>query len=131
MTAAIDFETVRATADLRAIIEAALGPPLRHGRWACPIHGGEGPNLGITPDGRHWRCWSCGERGDATDFVACIEGIPLAEAARRLGAPEQPRGKPPRTRSERPAAPRSSDPSTPARGPATGSDKPLPAWADP
>jgi DNA primase len=83
-TGTIDFEAIRTAVDIRRFVESDLGPPLRYKRWPCPIHGGESPNFGITPDGRHAKCWTCGWSGDVVDYYAAREGIDLAKAARQL-----------------------------------------------
>src|SRR4051794_35891480 len=94
----LDFEAIRATVDLRQVIEAELGPPLRHHRWPCPIHRGDGPNFAIEPDGRRWRCWTCGARGDVFDFIARVEGVSVIDAARRLGGIDPPSSRRPTAR---------------------------------
>jgi DNA primase len=80
----IDFDQIRAAADLESIITADLGQPAPGRRWLCPYHEDRHPSLALTPDRRHWRCWSCGERGDVLDWVTRREGIPLVEAVRQL-----------------------------------------------
>jgi DNA primase len=78
----IDFETIRRTVSLRRLVEDDLGPPMKGGRWKCPLHGGEGPNFAVH-EGR-WKCWThCGS-GDVLDYLARRENISVAEAARRL-----------------------------------------------
>lgn len=82
--ATLDFAALRAQTDLRRVIEDDLGPPGKGRRWPCPVHHGEGANFGITPDGKHWKCWTCGASGDVFDYLARRDGITAAEAARRL-----------------------------------------------
>lgn len=48
--------------------------PIAKHNWVCPVCGsGEGKNatpaLSANPDGRHWRCFSCGTSGDAFDLA--------------------------------------------------------------
>jgi DNA primase len=81
---AIDFEAVARTVDLATVIAADLGPPARGRKWRCPFHEDTRPSLSLTPDRRHWRCWSCGERGDALDWLSRREGIDLVQAVARL-----------------------------------------------
>lgn len=122
-TSTIDFAAVRASVDLGRVVADYLGPPLKGGRWACPVHGGAGANFEVKGD--RWTCYSCGGRGDVIDLVAHLDGVTKAEAARRL----DPRGLYSRTpdRVRRPAAPplpappRESDPATVA----------VPVWKDP
>lgn len=84
MTPGIDFGGIVATTDLRAMIEAELGPPDRSGKWRCPFHDDHSPSMGLTPDGKRFRCWSCGTSGTAVDWIMQREGISVVEAARRL-----------------------------------------------
>src|SRR3954447_21815179 len=115
---AIDFGAVAAGVDLGRLIEADRGPPLRGRRWACPFHpGATNPNFGIGPDGRYWRCWSCGLSGDAVDYIARRDRITVAAAARNLN-PFAP-GPTPRPRR---------GPRSPA--PAPRPEAALGAWAD-
>jgi DNA primase len=83
-TPSIDFADIASRVDLRALIEADCGPPNRSRKYLCPFHADTNPSLGINPDGRHWKCWSCGAGGDAFDWIARQENCTVAEAARRL-----------------------------------------------
>jgi DNA primase len=114
----IDFAAIAAQVDLQRLIEADLGPTVKGRRWVCPFHANaENANFGIAPDGRHWRCWSCGLSGDAFDYIARRDGISTAEAARILDP-----------FSTRPPGPARSRPkSEPAPAPAKDRTR---AWAD-
>src|SRR5258708_24132360 len=79
------FAEIRSTADIRQVITADLGPPLRYGRWACPFHDGDGPNFAITPREPKYKCHKCGVSGDVVDYLVNRERITVAEALRRLG----------------------------------------------
>src|SRR4051794_25192888 len=84
---AIDLRAVAERADLRSIVEAALGAPLLRGGqsyWSCPFHDDSHPSLYLWAGGRRWRCWPCKAGGDALDFLARREGIAVPEAARRI-----------------------------------------------
>jgi DNA primase len=110
-TKGIDFAVIRATVRLADIVTADLGPPGKGKRWACPIHGGENPNFAIAPDGKHWKCWSCGASGDVFDYLVAREGITIAEAARRLDPTAGGKTYKP---SRKPAAPAPEPPKRPA-----------------
>lgn len=62
-------------------------PLTRHGkgwRGPCPLHGGDGPNFVVYPEG-NWYCWTgCGEGGDALDFLVRQEGLDFKAALERL-----------------------------------------------
>lgn len=140
---AIDFGQIRRAVDLRRYVEGLLGPPLKGGRWACPVHGGRGPNFAVYLDddrGDRWHCFTRGEGGDVIDLVAALDGCSLAEAARRLdptGA-GTPRGKRPdaytprKTPQDAPGralGPREDESTTPP--PQRLGEPPGPVWLDP
>lgn len=59
---------------LADLLSAILGPPQsRDGSlgdwWLCPFHNDRNPSLHTMPDERRWKCFGCGESGDAVDFV--------------------------------------------------------------
>lgn len=53
-------------------------------RWVtrCPFHEDKDPSLVIFPDG--WKCFGCGEHGDATTLVARLCNLRPLEAARMI-----------------------------------------------
>ena len=51
----------------------------------CPFHDDRGrPNMAVFPRTNTFKCFACGAMGDILDFVARIEDVPAAEAARRI-----------------------------------------------
>jgi hypothetical protein len=69
----------------------------------CPFHDDQGrPNLVVFLRTQTWKCFACGAMGDILDFVARIEDVPTAEAARRIQNMHQAeRREPPATRTLR------------------------------
>jgi DNA primase len=123
----IDFAAIRQAVDLKRFVQDTLGPPLKGGRWKCPVHGGEGPNFAVR--GQHWKCWTCGAAGDVFDFLARVEKITVAEAAARLDPSllyRRPARKAPSGPAERPAPARPTETRTPAAGRPGAA-----AWDDP
>lgn len=108
----IDFQAVAGLADLQSLIEADLGPPGRGRKWACCFHDDHNPSLGITPDGKRFRCWSarCGATGTALDWLMRRDGLSLVEAARAIDPSLLPAGEPRPARRSRPARPLKVDP---------------------
>jgi DNA primase len=117
----IDWKTERDRIDLAAVMTKYLGPaPGRrgeHGRrlwWRCPLHQDRNPSFCVDPGKPHWRCFGCGEHGDAATLVMKLEGVSFPEALDILL--DRPRGKAPGrppvrpvpsdSRSAHPAAPR-------------------------
>jgi hypothetical protein len=78
-TLKLAIAAIRQSVDLRRVVEDDLGAPIRGGRWACPIHGGDGPNFAV--DEKRWKCWKCGASGDVFDYLARRKGLTVAEAA--------------------------------------------------
>jgi DNA primase len=47
----------------------------------CPFHDDDTPSLSITPEKGLWRCFGCGEGGDAITFLQRSRGLSFGEAA--------------------------------------------------
>jgi hypothetical protein len=79
---------------LVVLVESAVGP-LHHQsggdlQGPCPWHGSQsGRCLVVFADGEAWWCRSCRRGGDVVAWVAAFEGVPIAEARRRLGLPRR------------------------------------------
>lgn len=76
---AVDFEALKRE-DCRKIARR-LGLELnRQDKARCFLHAGDkNPSLQVYADG--WKCFGCGEHGDAVDLVARYQGISKVEAA--------------------------------------------------
>lgn len=84
----IHTDDIKARLDCRAVVEKELGAPLKKSggslRWACPFHGGEGPNFSVTESG--YRCFSqCEAKGDAISFIMAYRGLDFRQAIEYLG----------------------------------------------
>lgn len=73
-------------------IRQSLTPDRRErGKYLCPFcssgsqpgHNHDGA-FSVNPDGLHWKCFSCGRKGDIFDFVAMRDGISLNAATKIL-----------------------------------------------
>ena len=78
----IDWKAERDRIDLAELATRLLGPaPGQRGtprgslRWNCPFHDDRNPSFSITPGKPTWKCWGCGERGDAASLVMKLEGM--------------------------------------------------------
>ena len=85
----IDWNAIRDRIDLARVATALLGPaPGRRGEggrrlwWRCPFHEDKNPSLGIEPGKPWWRCYGCGEHGDAANLVMRIDKVAFPEAVR-------------------------------------------------
>jgi len=58
----------------------------RGGRWwaCCPLHDDHAPSVSIDHDGRRAKCWAGCLWGDYADWLAAIQGVPLAQVLREL-----------------------------------------------
>jgi DNA primase len=50
----------------------------------CPFHGEKTPSFHVHPDRGFFKCFGCGQGGDAIKFVQLLENVPFPEAARVL-----------------------------------------------
>ena len=50
----------------------------------CPLHGDEKPSFFVYSDNR-FKCFGCGESGDAVDFIQKLHGISFQDALKYLG----------------------------------------------
>ncbi len=77
----IDWKAERERIDLAAVATGLLGPaPGRIGErgrrlwWPCPFHDDRNPSFCIDPGKTSWRCFGCGEQGDAASLVMRLGG---------------------------------------------------------
>lgn len=50
----------------------------------CPFHQEKTPSFSVNGEKGFYKCFGCGESGDAITFVQKMEGLPFLEAARKL-----------------------------------------------
>ncbi len=106
----IDWQAERDRIDLAAVATRLLGPaPGRRGGrglwWRCPFHEDRNPSFKVDRDreGRQrWKCFGCGEHGDAPALAMKLEGMTFPEAVRFLTGGPAPSG----SRSRQPPKPR-------------------------
>src|SRR4051794_39893550 len=91
MSDRIDWPAVRDRIDLARVATDLLGPaPGRIGAkgrrlwWRCPFHEDRNPSFVVDPGKPSWRCYGCGERGDAATLVMKLERRSFPEAVARL-----------------------------------------------
>lgn len=58
--------------------------PNRRGFIACPFHHEKTPSLGTYQNDRRWKCFGCGESGDAITFVMRLYNLSFPQAIIRL-----------------------------------------------
>ena len=110
----IDWETERERIDLAAFATGLLGPPPgRRGEkgrrfwWSCPlgIHEDRNPSFSIAPGECRWRCYGCGEHGDAAGLVMRMGNVSFSEAVEFLMGGPIPIGRDHRTTRRAPTTP--------------------------
>src|SRR5208337_5680619 len=91
MTVALDWSAIRDRVDLVAVATSLLGPaPGRRGEasrrpwWRCPFHDDKNPSLTIDSRKGRWRCFGCGEYGDAAKLVMKLNGVGFVDAIRTV-----------------------------------------------
>ena len=88
--AGIDANTlaeIKARTNLADLIEEYGVSLRRQGSTAkacCPFHKEKTPSFAVNIDKGFYKCFGCGEGGDAITFVQKMEGLPFLEAARKL-----------------------------------------------
>jgi hypothetical protein len=75
-------ERERARASNAVILAESYGIQVKRNTMLCPFHDDKHPSMSIKDN--RFRCWSCGWKGDAIDFVMKKEGCTFHEAVRRL-----------------------------------------------
>lgn len=56
----------------------------RNMKGLCPFHGEKTPSFMVNPERGTWKCFGCGEGGDAFTFLEKIEGLDFGEALEKL-----------------------------------------------
>lgn len=87
--AAIDFAALKRQVDVVALIQPRVALKRQGTVWVgrCPFHNDHHPSFTVSPAYGTWRCWACGARGDAVDWLRLTEGLSLGAALRRLADP--------------------------------------------
>lgn len=56
----------------------------RNYKGLCPFHDEKTPSFNVNPSLRGFKCFGCGEGGDAIAFVMRLEGLDFVDAVRKL-----------------------------------------------
>ena len=86
-------EAVKAAVDIVSLVEGYTRLRKSGGRFVglCPFHQEKTPSFGVSPDRGIFKCFGCGEGGDAIDFVEKLENVDFVGAievlAQRFGVP--------------------------------------------
>lgn len=74
--------------DILSVMEREGIELKRRGRdfWApCPFHADKTPSFKVSPERQAFYCFSCGEHGDAVDFIQKRHSVNFKEALNILG----------------------------------------------
>ena len=79
-------ELVRRETDIVELVSETveLRPRGRELWGRCPFHDDHDPSFKVNPEFGTWRCWSCGLKGDAFDFVMQRDKLEFPDAIRFL-----------------------------------------------
>jgi DNA primase len=89
----VEWKDVRDRVNLQNVAVQLMGSaPGRRGErgqklwWHCPLgnHEDKNPSFAIVPGDSFWKCWGCGEHGDAASLVMKVRGLTFPEAKRWL-----------------------------------------------
>ena len=76
---------------MERVVTALMGPaPGRRGErgrrlwWSCPFHEDRNPSFCVEPGKPWWRCYGCGEHGDAPALAMRLQGMTFPEAVHWL-----------------------------------------------
>lgn len=58
----------------------------KHYKGLCPFHDDRTPSFTVDPTIGRFRCWACGEKGDAFDWVMKTQNVDFTEALKILAA---------------------------------------------
>lgn len=78
--------------ELKNVIENETGEHFdRHNKICCPFHHEKTPSFSVkydpNTDKTYWKCFGCGEGGDAINFIEKIRGVGYKGAREILGMP--------------------------------------------
>jgi DNA primase len=75
-------EAVKAATDLVALVEGYTRLRKSGSRYVglCPFHQERTPSFGVSPDRGTFKCFGCGEGGDAISFVEKLENVDFVGA---------------------------------------------------
>lgn len=81
-----DFDLVKERVDLVQLVgeRVALRRAGRAYVGLCPFHAEKTPSFNVDPERRAYRCWGCGEHGDAFTWLEKQDGLDAGEALRVL-----------------------------------------------
>ena len=82
------IQQVRDRVDLVDLVGrfVSLKPAGRNHKGLCPFHGEKTHSFVVTPDRGTYKCFGCGEGGNAFGFLMAMENLTFPEAVRQLAA---------------------------------------------
>ena len=80
------IEEIKAKIDIVQLIgqSVKLSRAGRNFKGLCPFHGENSPSFMVSPERGTWRCFGCGEHGDAFSFLEKYEHLTFVEALEQL-----------------------------------------------
>ena len=78
------FEIVKSSVHIKDVVEHFGVQIDRSNKGSCPFHSEKTGSFSIDTENNYYKCFGCGESGDAIDFVAKIKDISNLEAVKLL-----------------------------------------------
>ena len=78
------FENVKNNVNIDTILQDYGVQLNAQGQGLCPFHNEKTPSFSVKKEDNIFKCFGCGESGDAITFVAKLKGIEPIDAAREL-----------------------------------------------
>jgi len=80
------LNAVRERVDILDLIQSYVALRQRGANWIglCPFHDEKTPSFNVNPDRAMFKCFGCGEGGDAIKFLMRMEGMAFPDAVEEL-----------------------------------------------
>ena len=81
-----ELEEIRARINIVDLVGQSVSLKKTGNRYQglCPFHQDHNPSFSVTPETGRYKCWSCGESGDAFGFVMKTRNVEFKEALQFL-----------------------------------------------
>lgn len=81
-------DEIRARVNLVELVSRRVSLKKSGKNWTglCPFHDDKNPSFNVSASTGYYRCWSCGEKGDAFTWIMKTQGVEFGEALRILAA---------------------------------------------
>ncbi len=78
------FTSVKEGVEITRVVEYFGIEVNSSGKANCPFHSDKSPSFVVDKKNNTFKCFGCGEGGDAVNFVSKLKGIPMVDAAKMI-----------------------------------------------